>query len=109
MDDRVYYHSRAPKYVIICTGNISSTYADVLQAVVGCENLQDLRRQPSHGLAGHPSLTCWPTLVDVDKPFDVVIVATTNGPHPYSAIKAAGLGKHIWPKSCWPLRRPWIT
>nr|AFW03749.1 oxidoreductase domain protein [Sodalis praecaptivus] len=84
------------KYVIVGTGNISGTYADALQAVAGCELTGFIsRRQPSHGLAGHPSLPCWPTLAEVDKPFDAVIVATPNGLHPHSAIEAAGLGKHI--------------
>ncbi|WP_074013698.1 Gfo/Idh/MocA family protein [Candidatus Sodalis sp. SoCistrobi] len=84
------------KYVIVGTGNISGTYADALRAVAGCELTGFIsRRQTRHGPAGQPSLPCWPTLADVDEPFDAVIIATPNGLHPQSAIEAACLGKHI--------------
>ena len=82
------------KYVIVGTGNISKTYIGALQSLPGSEPVGFISRSKSTGENVY-SLPCWPTLAEVDRPFDAVIITTPNGLHHLSAIEAARMGKHV--------------
>ncbi len=82
------------KYVIIGTGNISKTYISALQSLPACELIGFVSRSKTSGDNDY-RLPCWPTLAEVSRPFDAVIITTPNGLHHQSAIEAARLGKHV--------------
>jgi len=82
------------KYVIIGTGNISKTYVGALQSLPSSELIGFISRSKTTGDNAY-GLPCWPTLAEVNVPFDAVIITTPNGLHHQNAIEAARLGKHI--------------
>ncbi|WP_198411183.1 Gfo/Idh/MocA family protein [Marinimicrobium alkaliphilum] len=82
------------RYVIVGTGNISSTYVNALSALPESTLVGAVSRA-GRALKVAPEIPVWPTLGAVDSAFDAVILATPNGLHHQGAIEAASLGKHV--------------
>ena len=81
------------RYVIIGSGNISSTYVQAISETGGDVTgvVSRSGRSPSY----QPTLPCWSSLGAIDLPFDAVCVTTPNGLHHRGIIDAAQLGKHV--------------
>ncbi len=82
------------RYVLIGTGNISTTYVSVLEKVDGAHLVGCVSRT-GRRLPAAPSVPSSTTLAGMTEPFDAVIVTTPNAFHHSAAIEAARLGKHV--------------
>lgn len=83
------------KFVLIGTGNISSTYINAIGRIKGADVVACVSGSLKKPGAA-PNLPSYKTLDDIDLDFDAVIICTPNGLHHVSAIKAAELGKHVF-------------
>lgn len=83
------------RFVIVGSGNISRTYVKAINALKGVSIagvVSRSGRRPEHLSNATP---VFPTLPEVQVPYDAVILCTPNGTHHESAIEAARLGKHV--------------
>ena len=83
------------RFVIVGSGNISSTYIRAIQDLDNAELVglvSRSNRQPSDLPA---AVSVYPALGQVDVPFDAAILATPSGLHHLGAMEAAKLGKHV--------------
>ena len=85
------------RFVIVGSGNIASTYAQVLRKVNGASLAGIVSRggKPPQRLGDLRGIEVAASLPDIRGPFDAVILATPNGLHHAGAIEAASLGKHV--------------
>jgi UDP-N-acetyl-2-amino-2-deoxyglucuronate dehydrogenase len=85
------------RFVIVGSGNIASTYAQVLRKVNGATLAGIVSRggKPPQRLGDLPGVEIAASLRDIRAPFDAVILATPNGLHHVGAVEAASLGKHV--------------
>ncbi|MFT5129981.1 MAG: UDP-N-acetyl-2-amino-2-deoxyglucuronate dehydrogenase [Rhodothermales bacterium] len=83
------------RFVLVGSGNISSTYAAAIANLPDAEIVGVVSR--SGGCPdGVGSRICIAPRIDaISVPFDAVILATPNGMHHSGAIEAARLGKHV--------------
>lgn len=82
------------RYVVIGSGNISTTYVAALKKITGAQLVACVSRsgkRPANAL----SIPCYLSLADVTETFDAVIVAIPNSLHHPAIIEAARLGKHV--------------
>lgn len=82
------------KYIIVGSGNISSTYVKALGNLASCELVGNVSRS-GVPLPAAKNLPSWHTMGDVTADYNAVILATPNGLHPQGAMEAAALGKHV--------------
>lgn len=87
MDDKI-------KFVIIGSGNISTTYLSAIQKIENAEVIGVVSRNRSKP-ARDSNLPSFQTLNEIDQHFDAVIVCTPSGFHHIGTIEAASLGKHV--------------
>lgn len=83
------------KFVIVGSGNISRTYVNAinkLDAICVAALVSRTQDRPEHFTEDIP---IFPSLTNVNVPFDAVILCTPNGLHHQGAIEAAKLGKHV--------------
>ena len=85
------------RFVIVGSGNIASTYAQVLRKVSGAALAGIVTRtgRPPQRLGDLPGVEIATSLRGVRAAFDAVILATPNGLHHVGAVEAASLGKHV--------------
>ncbi|NBV23772.1 MAG: gfo/Idh/MocA family oxidoreductase [Proteobacteria bacterium] len=83
------------RFILIGSGNISRTYLRAIAQLPGVQAVGVVSRsgRRPEGLPAEAGV--FPTLADVNVPFDAVILTTPNGLHHQGAIEAAALGKHV--------------
>lgn len=84
-------------FVIIGSGNIASTYVEVIRKVSGAALagiVSRSGRKPAR-VREDQTVEVRQSLKEVRAPFDAVILATPNGLHHTGAVEAALLGKHV--------------
>lgn len=84
------------KFVIVGTGNISNSYANIINSMDGVEICGVVSRSGKKPPALHDrDVEVESAVKKIKTDFDAVIIATPNGQHHLSAIEAASLGKHV--------------
>jgi UDP-N-acetyl-2-amino-2-deoxyglucuronate dehydrogenase len=83
------------RFVLVGSGNISSTYAAAIDALPDAEIVGVVSRSGSCPKGVDPGVCIGASIAAISVPFDAVILATPNGMHHTGAIEAAGLGKHV--------------
>jgi UDP-N-acetyl-2-amino-2-deoxyglucuronate dehydrogenase len=86
------------RFLIVGSGNIASTWVDVVHKVSGARLAGIVSRSGARpaSLKGHEDVKVWPSIAAAGaEAFDAVIVATPNGTHPEVIIEAARLGRHV--------------
>jgi UDP-N-acetyl-2-amino-2-deoxyglucuronate dehydrogenase len=82
------------RFVLVGSGNISSTYAAAIDKLPDAEIVGVVSRSGRRP-KGVGAVCMAGSLAEIDVPFDAVILATPNGLHHEGAIEAARLGKHV--------------
>jgi predicted dehydrogenase len=83
------------RFAIVGSGNISSAYIQSIGNLPDVELVALVSRSGRRPEDLPANVPVCPSLSQVDRPFDSVILATPNGLHCQGAIKASGLGKHV--------------
>ncbi|MFT5490394.1 MAG: UDP-N-acetyl-2-amino-2-deoxyglucuronate dehydrogenase [Limisphaerales bacterium] len=83
------------RYVIVGSGNISRTYLKAIERSPGLELAGTVSRSGRQIEGAPETLPVFPSITDVNVPFDAVILCTPNGLHHQGASEAAKLGKHV--------------
>ena len=83
------------KFVLVGSGNISSTYAAAISKLPDAEIVGVVSRSGHRPDAVPGDLPVAVSIAEIAVPFDAVILATPNGLHHQGAIEAASLGKHV--------------
>lgn len=83
------------RYVIVGSGNISRTYLKAIDRSPGLELAGTVSRSGRQIEDAPDGLPVFPSIADVNVPFDAVILCTPNGLHHQGAREAAKLGKHV--------------
>ena len=83
------------RFVIVGSGNISSTYLKAIANLQGVEVAGVVSRSGRRPDGLPENAGVFPSLREVSVPFDAVILTTPNGLHHQGAIEAAALGKHV--------------
>jgi predicted dehydrogenase len=85
------------RFVIVGSGNIASTYTEVLRKVSGASLVGIVSRtgRRPQRLGEERTVETARSLRDIRAAFDAVILATPNGLHGVGAAEAASLGKHV--------------
>ncbi|MEO8399245.1 MAG: Gfo/Idh/MocA family oxidoreductase [Ignavibacteriaceae bacterium] len=79
------------KFVIIGTGNISSTYINALNNIPEAELIGFVSRSKK----SYKNYLTKSNLKEITEDFDAVIICTPNAYHQKYAIEGAELGKHV--------------
>jgi len=84
------------RFVIVGSGNIASTWAEVLRKEPDALLAGIVSRSGSRpaSLKENPSVPVWKDLAAAGKGFDAAVIATPNGLHHEAIVEAAGLGRH---------------
>ncbi len=83
------------RFVIVGSGNISTTYLRAIAELDHAEIVGLVSRGGRRPVELPVTIGVYPSLPQIDVPFDAVILATPNGLHHHGAIEAASLGKHV--------------
>jgi Predicted dehydrogenases and related proteins len=84
------------RFAIVGSGNIASTWADVVRKVPGAHLAGVVSRSGAlpASLKGEKGVAAWRSVEEAAREFDAAIIATPNGLHHESIIAAARLGRH---------------
>jgi len=85
------------RFVIVGSGNISNTYCNAIDKLEAIDIVGVVSRSGNKPKALEPrdDVEVAPTISQITKDFDAVILCTPNGYHHKGAIEAADLGKHV--------------
>lgn len=83
------------RFVLVGSGNISSTYAAAIANLPDAEIAGVVSRSGRRLKGVDPTVCVAPSIDAISVAYDAVILATPNGMHHTGAIEAAALGKHV--------------
>ncbi len=83
------------RFVIIGSGNISSTYVRVINEIENAQLAGFISRSSKEKLEENYNIAVAEKLHEFKEDFDAVIICTPNGLHHKTAIEAAKMGKHV--------------
>jgi predicted dehydrogenase len=97
--------AKTVRFLIVGSGNIASTWVNVLRKVPGAQLAGIVSRSGTRpaSLQGESGVKVWTSLAEAssrahtapDAAFDAVVVAVPNALHHQVIIEAAGLGRHV--------------
>lgn len=82
-------------FAIVGSGNISRIYLQALDRLPDAMCSAIVSRAGCRPEGASATLPVFPTIGEVDAPFDAVILCTPNGTHSELAAEASALGKHV--------------